>query len=139
MTEKEDQKENPKEKVETTEKEEEEDEDEIQRKNFEKYKINFLTFKTSNPKTSLKTLCPICSYVPDIDLSFNLGGALHVKCSYCRYCYCCSYPRSKTLEDYIEIQSKIQEDNSKCEICKEKGIDEEAFFSYVFVGFHPRV
>ena len=129
MTEKEDQKENPKEKVETTEKEEEEDEDEIQRKNFEKYKINFLTFKTSNPETNLKTLCPICSYVPDIVLSFNLGGTLHVKCSYCRYCYCCSYPRSKTLEDYIQIQAKIQEDNSKCEICKEEGIDEEASFS----------
>ena len=54
---------------------------------------------------------------------------VHVKCPYCRYCYCCSYPRSKTLEDYILIQAKIQEDNSKCEICKEKGIDEEAFFS----------
>ena len=51
-------KENPKEKVETKEKV---DEDEIQRKNYEKYKINYLSFKTSNPEISLKTLCPICS------------------------------------------------------------------------------
>ena len=62
MTEKEEQEESLKEKVEITEKEdEEEDEDEIQRKSFEKYKINYLSFKTSNPEISLKTLCPICS------------------------------------------------------------------------------
>jgi len=60
MTEKEEQEESLKEKVEITEKEEE-DEDEIQRKSFEKYKINYLSFKTSNPEISLKTLCPICS------------------------------------------------------------------------------
>ena len=126
MTEKEEQKENPKEKDEIKEKE---DEDEIQRKNFEKYKINYLSFKTSMPETSLKTFCPICSKIPDINLSLNSEKGHYVKCPKCRYCYCCSHPRSKTLEDYILIQAKIQQDDVKCEIHKEKGIDEEAFFS----------
>ena len=126
MEENEDQKENQKEKVEKTERE---DEDEIQRKNFEKYKIDYLSFKTSMPETSLKTLCPICSNVPDINLSLDSEKGHYVKCPNCRYCYCCSHPRSKTLEDYILIQIKIQQDDTKCEIHKEKGLEEEAFFS----------
>ena len=119
-------KENPKEKVETKEKV---DEDEIQRKNYEKYKINYLSFKTSMPETSLKTFCPICSKIPDINLSLDSEKGHYVKCLQCRYCYCCSHPRSKTLEDYILIQAKIQQDDVKCEIHKEKGKDEDAFFS----------
>ena len=122
MTQKEGQKENEKEKV-------IEDEDEINIKNFEKYRINYLSFKTSEPNTDLKAVCPICSNIPDINLSLDSEKGHYVKCLKCRYCYCCSYPRSKTLDDYISIMVKIHKDNIKCEIHKEKGKDENAYFS----------
>ena len=106
-----------------------EDEDEIQRKNYEKYRIDYLSFKTSQPNNSLKTLCPICLNIPNINLSRNSEKGHYVKCLGCRYCYCCSHPRSKTLEDYISIMVKIHQDKVNCDIHKEKGEEEEAFFS----------
>ena len=124
MEEKEEQKEKKEEKAEIIK-----DEDAIQRKNFEKYRIDYLSFKTSQPNTSLKTVCPICSNIPNINLSRNSEKGHYVKCLGCRYCYCCSHPRSKTLEDYILIMVKIHQDNVICDIHKEKGEEEEAFFS----------
>ena len=126
MEEKEVQKEKKEEKAEIIE-----DEDAIQRKNFEKYRIDYLSFKTSQPITSLKAVCPLCSKIPNINLSRNSERGHYVKCVFlpCRYCYCCSHPRSKTLEDYISIMAKIQQDNVNCDIHKEKGEEVEAFFS----------
>ena len=105
-----------------------EEENEKEKKNFDKYRINFLSFKTSLPNTKIKSLCPMCSEIPDISLSLN-GKSHYVKCASCRYCYCCSRPRSTTLDDYICIMVKIQQENIKCDIHKEKGIDEEGYFS----------
>ena len=99
-----------------------------EKKNLDKYRINFLSFANSVPNTKIKTLCPICSKVPDIKLR-QYSTDIYVKCLQCRYCYCCSHPRSKTLDDYISIMVKLQQDNIKCEIHKEKGIEEEGFFS----------
>ena len=124
MEEKETQKEKIQEKEEIIE-----NEDEIQRKNYEKYRIDYLSFKTSQPNTSLKTLCPICLNIPNINLSRNSEKGHYVKCLGCRYCYCCSHPRSKTLEDYISIMVKIHQEQVNCDIHKEKGEEEEAFFS----------
>ena len=106
-----------------------ENDDLLEKKNLEKFRINYLSFKTSFPETSLKTVCPICSSIPDIRLSYNSEKGHYVKCMGCRYCYCCSHPRSKTLDDYISIMAKIQQENIKCEIHKEKGVEEEGFFS----------
>ena len=106
-----------------------EDEDAREKKNLEKFRINFLSFKTSQPITDLKTLCPICCSIPDINLSLNPESGHHVKCMRCRYCYCCSHPRSKTLDDYISIMAKMHQENIKCDIHKEKGEDVEAYFS----------
>jgi len=36
-----------------------------EKKNLEKFRINYLSFKTSLPNTKLKSLCPICSRFPD--------------------------------------------------------------------------
>ncbi len=117
-------------KKEYAEKEEKEDEEEKrEKKNLEKFRINFLSFKTSLPNTTLKSLCPICIEIPDINLSSKDDKGLYVKCKSCRYCYCCSNPKSKTLDDYISIMAKIQQDNIKCDIHKIKGIDEEGYFS----------
>jgi len=139
---KEEQKENEKEEQKETEeeinkrkKEEEEhqkyleEEDNKEKKNLEKYRINYLSFKTSQPNTHLTAVCPICSDVPNISLSLNSETNHYVKCKRCRYCYCCSHPRSKTLDDYISIMVKLHQDNLKCEIHKEKNIEEEAYFS----------
>lgn len=108
---------------------EKEDEDAREKKNLEKFRINFLSFKTSQPITDLKTLCPKCSSIPDINLSLNPESGHNVKCMRCRYCYCCSNPHSKTLDDYISIMAKIHQDNIKCDIHKEKGEDIEGYFS----------
>ena len=118
-----------KEKDKKEDKEEYENDDEREKKNLEKFRINYLSFETSQPKTDLKTVCPICSSIPDINLSRNSEKGHYVKCLKCRYCYCCSHPRSKTLDDYISIMAKIQQDNLKCQIHQEKGIEVEAFFS----------
>ena len=123
-------KEKEKEKTKKENVEEEEDEEEKrEKKNLEKFRINFLSFKTSLPKTTLKSLCPLCIEIPDINLSSKDDKKLYVKCKKCRYCYCCSNPKSKTLDDYISIMAKIQQDNIKCDIHKIKGIDEEGYFS----------
>ena len=95
-----------------------EDEDAIQRKNFEKYRIDYLSFKTSQPNTSLKAVCPLCSKIPNINLSINSEKGHYVKCLQCRYCYCCSHPRSKTLEDYILIQAKRYDLDNESDIEK---------------------
>ena len=100
-----------------------------EKKNLEKFRINYLSFKTSLPNTKLKSLCPNCSSVPDIYLKKNSETDHYVKCLQCRYCYCCSHPRSKTLDDYISIMAKIQQNNIKCDIHKEQGIEEEGYFS----------
>ena len=108
-----------------------EEEDNKEKKNFEKFRIDYLSFKTSQPDTQLTTICPICLNVPNIKCSLNseTGHSHYVKCKTCRYCYCCSHPRSKTLEAYINIMAKLHQDNLKCDIHKEKGIEEEAYFS----------
>ena len=106
-----------------------EEEESREKKNLEKYRINYLEFKSSQPITKIKTLCPICSNIPDIGLSLDSESGHYVKCLGCRYCYCCSHPRSKTLDDYISIMVKIHQENVKCEIHKEKGIEEEGYFS----------
>ena len=106
-----------------------EEEEQREKKNFEKYRINYLSFKTSRPITDIKSLCPICSFVPNISLSLNSEKGHYVKCQKCRYCYCCSHPKSRTLEDYIRIMAKIQQKNVKCDIHKEKGEDTEGYFS----------
>ena len=98
------------------------------KKSFDKYRINFLSFKTSLPNTKIKSLCPMCTEIPDISLSLN-SKSHYVKCASCRYCYCCSRPRSKTLDDYICIMVKIQQENIKCDMHKEKRVDEEGYFS----------
>ena len=103
--------------------------EEQEQKTYDNYKINYLSFETSKPITDLKTLCPICSNIPDISLSQNSEKGHYVKCKKCRYCYCCSHPRSKTLDDYISIMNKMHQSNAKCDIHKEKGVEEEAFFS----------
>ena len=100
-----------------------------EKRNLEKYRINYLSFKTSLPKTKLKSFCPKCSKIPDIYLKQNSETDHYVKCLQCRYCYCCSHPFSKTLDDYISIMVKIQQDNIKCDVHKEKGIEEEGYFS----------
>ena len=70
-------------------------EDEEEKKNLEKFKINYLSFPSSFPNTKLKSLCPMCSEIPNINLSLNSEKGHYVKCNACRYCYCCSHPRSK--------------------------------------------
>ena len=110
-------------------KDEKELEDEEEKKNLEKFKINYLSFPTSFPNTKLKSLCPMCPEIPNIYLSLDSENGHNVKCKSCGYCYCCSHPRSKSLEAYICIMSKIQQENIKCEIDKEKGIEKEGFFS----------
>ena len=104
-------------------------EDEEEKKNLEKFKINYLSFPSSFPNTKLKSLCPMCSEIPNINLSLNSEKGHYVKCNACRYCYCCSHPRSKSLEAYICIMSKIQQENIKCEIDLEKGVEKEGYFS----------
>ena len=79
-----------------------------EKRNLEKYRINYLSFKTSLPKTKLKSFCPKCSKIPDIYLKQNSETDHYVKCLQCRYCYCYSHPFSKTLDDYISIMVKIQ-------------------------------
>ena len=106
-----------------------EEEDVDEEKNLDKYRINYLSFTDSVPNAKIKTLCPKCSKVPDINLRQNRQADIYVKCLQCRYCYCCSYPHSKTLDDYISLMAKLQQDNIKCDIHKEKGIEEEGFFS----------
>ena len=106
--------------------------EEIQeKKNLEKYRINYLEFKTSFPNTKLKSLCPKCVKVPDIRLGLNSEKEHYVKCKEldCRYCYCCYHPYTKTLDDYISLMAKIQRKNIKCEIHKEKGEYIEGCFS----------
>ena len=71
----------------------------------------------------------MCTEIPNIHLSLDSEKGHYVKCNSCRYCYCCSNPKSKTLEAYICIMAKIQQDNIKCDIHKEKGVDEEGYFS----------
>ena len=110
-------------------KDENELEDEEEEKNLEKFKINYLSFPTSFPNTKLKSLCPMCTEIPNIYLSLDSENGHYVKCKSCRYCYCCSQPKAKSLEAYICIMSKIQQENIKCEIDKEKGIEKEGFFS----------
>lgn len=105
------------------------EEDEREKKNLEKYRIDYLSFKTSLPNTKIKSICPMCSEIPDIYLSLNSEQGHYVKCVKCRYCYCCSHPRAKTLDDYISIMVKIHQENIKCDIHKEKGIEEEGYFS----------
>ena len=104
----------------------------ILKKGLEKYRINYLSFPNSQPKTDLKTLCPKCCEIPDIVLSKNSEEGHYVKCMRCRYCYCCSFPYSKTLDDYIALMAKMQQEKVKCEIHKEKGIDIDAIYSCEF-------
>ena len=101
----------------------------ILKKSLEKYRLNYLSFPNSQPKTDLKTLCPKCCSIPDIRLSINSEEGHYVKCLRCRYCYCCSFPYSKTLDDYITIMAKMQQEKVKCEIHKEKGKDIDAIYS----------
>ena len=101
----------------------------ILKKGLEKYRINYLSFPNSQPKTDLNTLCPKCCNIPDISLSKNSEEGHYVKCMRCRYCYCCSFPFSKTLDDYISLMVKMQQDIIKCEIHKEKGVDIDAIYS----------
>ena len=70
----------------------------------------------------------MCTEIPDINLGLN-NESHYVKCETCRYCYCCSHPKAKTLDDYISIMVKINQKNLKCDLCKEKNKDEEAYFS----------
>ena len=104
----------------------------ILKKGLEKYRINYLSFPNSQPKTDLKTLCPKCCEIPDIVLSKNSEEGHYVKCMRCRYCYCCSFPYSKTLDDYIALMAKMQQEKVKCEIHKDKGIDIDAIYSCEF-------
>ena len=104
-----------------------EEENVKEKKNFDKYRIDFLSFKTSLPNTKIKSLCPICIEIPNIRLSLNNENEFYIKCESCRYCYCCSRPRSKTLDDYISIMAKINQENIRCDLHKEKGIDKEGF------------
>ena len=85
----------------------------ILKKGLEKYRINYLSFPNSQPKTDLKTLCPKCCEIPDIVLSKNSEEGHYVKCMRCRYCYCCSFPYSKTLDDYIALMAKMQQEKVK--------------------------
>ena len=96
---------------------------------MEKYRIDFLSFKSSLPNTKIKSLCPMCEEVPNIHLSTDSEKGHYVKCNACRYCYCCSHPRTETLDDYISVMVKIQQENIKCDVHKEKGIEEEGYFS----------
>ena len=104
----------------------------IQKNGLEKYRINYLSFPNSQPKTDLKTLCPKCCNIPDISLSRNSEEGHFVKCMRCRYCYCCYFPYSKTLDDYITLMLKMQQDVIKCELHKEKGVDIDAIYSCEF-------
>ena len=101
----------------------------ILKKGLEKYRINYLSFPNSQPKTELKTLCPKCLRIPNISLSKNSEKEHYVKCMGCRYCYCCSFPYSKTLDDYITLMVKMQQDKNKCEIHKIKGEEIDANYS----------
>ena len=71
----------------------------------------------------------MCNEIPDIHLSTDSEKGHYVKCNACRYCYCCSHPRTETLDDYISVMVKIQQENIKCDVHKEKGIDKEGYFS----------
>ena len=101
----------------------------ILKKGLEKFRINYLFFPNSQPKTELKTLCPKCLNIPNISLSKESEQKLYVKCMGCRYCYCCSFPYSKTLDDYITLMVKMHQEVIKCEIHKAKGEDIDAFYS----------
>ena len=105
------------------------EEENREKKNLEKYRINYHLLNSSQPITKITAICPICTGVPNISLSLNSEKGHYVKCFGCRYCYCCSHPRSKTLDDYISIMVKMHQDNLKCDIHKEKGQEEEAYFS----------
>ena len=69
----------------------------------------------------------MCIEIPNIYLSLAHEGH-YVKCNGCNYCYCCSHPKTKTLDDYISVMVKIQQENIKCDIHKENGIEEEGYF-----------
>ena len=91
-------------------------ENEREKANLLPYRIDYLSFSSSRPNTKIKSLCPKCSFVPNIRLSLNSEGGHYVKCLSCRYCYCCSHPKSKTLDDYISIMVKTHQENLYCEV-----------------------
>ena len=108
---------------------EEEEENKREKLNLDPYRIDFLLFPSSRPNTKIKSLCPKCALVPNIGLSEKSEISHYVKCPNCRYCYCCSNPKSKTLDDYISIMVKCHSENLFCEVHKENNNKIPAFVS----------
>jgi hypothetical protein len=131
-------KEEKRKKIEEESKKEREKEKDREKANLTPFRIDYLSFPSSRPNTTIKTLCPKCTFIPNISLSLD-SESHYVKCLNikCKYCYCCSNPKSTTLDDYISIMVKTHQKNLYCEVHKEekkgkkneKNIKEPAFFS----------
>ena len=97
-------------------------------KNLLPYRIDYFSFPSSRPITSIKCFCPHCAEIPNISLGYKNESGNYVKCDQCRYCYCCSNPKIKTLDDYISLMVKVHKDYF-CEVHDKKEEKQKGYFS----------
>ena len=107
---------------------EKKEEEERETKNLLPYRIDYFSFPSSRPITSIKCFCPHCAEIPNISLGYKNESGNYVKCDQCRYCYCCSNPKIKTLDDYISLMVKVHKDYF-CEVHDKKEEKQKGYFS----------
>ena len=107
---------------------EKKEKEERETKNLLPYRIDYFSFPSSRPITSIKCFCPHCAEIPNISLGYKNESGNYVKCDQCRYCYCCSNPKIKTLDDYISLMVKVHKDYF-CEVHDKKEEKQKGYFS----------